>query len=94
MVRSAWQDTIDRTRLGLRERPDRCFVCGQEVAVGRDGSAVEAFADADCTRHLAVVRDRTICLRALADTHTGTWQRLFQALTHWPDPALYPLGPY
>jgi len=58
------------------------------------GCAVEAFADAGHTRRLAVVCERATCLRTLADARTGTWLRLSQALGQWPDPALYPLGPY
>ncbi|CAA9565311.1 MAG: hypothetical protein AVDCRST_MAG18-1429 [uncultured Thermomicrobiales bacterium] len=94
MSRTAWQETIDQTQSALREQPDRCFVCAQEVAVDCHRCAVQAFLDEAHTHRLAVVCDRASCLNALADAHNGTWQRLFQALTHWPDPTLYPLGPY
>jgi len=94
MAHTAWQDGIDATQLALRAGPDRCFVCGWAVAADQRGCAVEAFADAAHTKCLAVVCERMGCLRVLADSRSGTWQRLFQAVSQWPDPALYPLGPY
>lgn len=94
MRRTAWQETIEATQHTLLERPDRCFVCGETVPADYDRCAIQAFRDAAHTARLAVVCDRASCLRALADAHTGTWDRLFQALAHWPDPTLYPLGPY
>lgn len=94
MARTAWEEAIDATQVVLRAGPDRCFVCEREVAGGQQGCAVEAFVDAGHTTRLAVVCERVTCLRVLADTRTGIWQRLFQALSQWPDPALYPLGPY
>ncbi len=94
MAHIAWQLGIDATQHTLRAGLDRCFVCGWAVASDQRGCAVEAFADAGHTRRLAVVCERMGCLRALADDRKGTWQRLFQAVSRWPDPALYPLGPY
>jgi hypothetical protein len=94
MSGTAWQEAIEQTQHALRERPDRCFVCGEAVAVDCARCVVQAFRDAEHTVRLAVVCDRAHCLRALTDAHTGNWSRLFQALAHWPDPALYPLGPY
>ncbi len=94
MSRTVWQEAIEETQHTLLEQPDRCFICGQAVSEDCDRCAVQAFRDAGHTARLAVVCDRASCLRTLTDAHTGTWARLFQALAHWPDPALYPLGPY
>jgi hypothetical protein len=94
MDRTAWQETIEQTQRSLREQPDRCFVCGEVVSPDCRLCTVQAFLDAAHTQRLAVVCDRTACLLALAATRNGLWQRLFQAMSHWPDPTLYPLGPY
>lgn len=94
MNRTGWQETIEQTQRSLREQPDHCFVCGEVVPDGCRLCAAQAFLDAAHTQRLAVVCDRTACLLALANARNGLWQRLFQALAHWPDPTLYPLGPY
>ena len=78
MSRTAWQETIEATQHTLLERPDRCFVCWETVPADDDRCAVQAFRDAAHTTRLAVVCDRASCLRALADAHTGIWDRLFQ----------------
>ena len=94
MSSSAWRETIDRTQTILQQHPDHCFVCGREIPANCERCAVEAFLDDAHSQRLAVVCDQQSCFKALIDPLHNTWQTLFNALNHWPDPSLYPLGPY
>ena len=94
MSRNAWQETIDQTQLVLRQQPDHCFVCGQPVPGTAPEALLQAYLDAGHQQRLAVVCGRRACRLTLQDAANGRWQHLFDALTHWPDPAIYPHGPY
>lgn len=94
MSRNAWQEAIEQTQLVLRARPDQCFVCGDPVPDVAPDALVQAYLGAAQQGRLAVVCGRRACRLALQDAANGTWQRLFDALTHWPDCAIYPHGPY
>ena len=72
MDHPSWQELIEHAQRALRERPDHCFVCGRAVPESCRLCAVQAFLDAAQTHRLAVVCERTACLLALADAHTGT----------------------
>ncbi len=93
MSRNAWQETIDQTQLVLRQQPERCFVCGLPVPGDDPEALLRAYLDAGHQRRLAVVCGRRACRLTLQDAANGLWPRLFDALTHWPDPAIYPHGP-
>jgi hypothetical protein len=92
--RNAWQENIAQTQLIIRQQPDTCFVCGEAVGEGCPSCLIQAFLEKGHTQRLAVVCERPQCLKELSDTSNGTWQRLFDGLTHWPDKAIYPHGPY
>ncbi len=94
MSRTAWQETVEQTQLALRHQPDRCFVCGQPAPGTAPEALLQAYRDAGHRQRLAVVCGRRACRLTLQDAANGRWQRLFDALTHWPDPAIYPHGPY
>jgi len=94
MSRTTWQETVEQTQLVLRQQPDRCFVCGLPVPGADPEALLQAYLDAGHQRRLAVVCGRRACRLALQDMASGRWQRLFDALTHWPDPAIYPHGPH
>ncbi len=94
MSNTAWQDGIERTQLILRQQPDRCFVCGQEVPKDCPACPIQAYLDDERQRRIAVVCGRVDCLEQLAGPTRETWQSLFEALIHWPEKAIYPRGPY
>lgn len=94
MGRNSWRETIEQTQLVIQERPDYCFVCGELVPDDAPDALIQAFLDAGHRDRLAVVCGRRACRMALQDAATGTWQRFFDALTHWPDTAIYPHGPH
>jgi hypothetical protein len=94
MSRNTWQETIEQTQLVLRQRPDHCFLCGQPIPGTAPEALLRAYLDAGHQLRLAVVCGRRACRLTLQDAANGRWQRLFDALTHWPDPAIYPHGPY
>src|SRR3954451_23447158 len=83
--RNAWQEEIAQTQLVLQESPDYCFVCGELVPDAAPDALIQAFLDAAHRDRLAVVCGRRACRLALQDAANGRWQRLFDALTHWPD---------
>lgn len=93
MSRNAWQETIEQTQLILRQQPDHCFVCGQPVAAAAPDALIQAYLDEGHQQRLAVVCGRLACRKELEDPLKPTWQRLFEALTHWPDAAIHPHGP-
>lgn len=92
--RTAWLDAIEQTQLVIRRRPDRCFVCEEPVPADAPDALMQAYRDAAHQARLAVVCGRRACRLTLQDAANGTWQCLFDALTHWPDRAIYPHGPY
>jgi hypothetical protein len=92
--RNAWQEEIAQTQLVLQDGPDYCFVCEELVPDAAPDALIQAYLDAAHQERLAVVCGRRACRLALQDAANGTWQRLFGALTHWPDTAIYPHGPY
>ncbi len=94
MSRNAWQDTIEQTQIVIQQQRDRCFVCGQPVAADAPDALIQAYLDEGHQQRLAAVCGRVACRKELEDPLKPTWQRLFDALTHWPDPAIYPHGPY
>ncbi len=94
MSRNAWQENIAQTQLVIRQQPDICFVCGEAIDENCPSCLVQAFLEKEHLQRLAVVCERTQCLNELSDMSRGTWQRLFDGLTHWPDKAIYPHGPY
>src|SRR5689334_24817653 len=94
MSRNAWQETIEQTQIVIRQHSDRCFVCGQSVAVDAPDALIQAYLDEGHEQRLAAVCGRAACRKELEDPHKPTWQRLFDALTHWPDSAIHPHGPY
>ena len=94
MSRNAWQEEIEQTQLVLQESPDYCFVCGALVPDAAPAPLIQGYLDAAHHDRLAVVCGRRSCRLALQDRESGAWQRLFDALTHWPDRAIYPRGPY
>lgn len=93
-MRNAWQEGVAQTQLVLRQRPDHCFICGAVVPGAAPDALLHAYLDAAHRQRLAVVCGQRACRLALQDRASGTWQRLFDALTHWPDRAIYPHGPY
>jgi hypothetical protein len=92
--RNAWAEAIEQTQVAIRESPDYCFVCGELVPDEAPEALIQAFLDAGHRDRLAVVCGRRACRLALQDGTNGTWQRFFDALTHWPDTAIYPHGPH
>jgi hypothetical protein len=94
LSRNAWQETIEQTQIVIRQQSDRCFVCGQPVAVDAPDALIQAYLDEGHEQRLAAVCGRAACRKELEDPLKPTWQRLFDALTHWPDAAIYPHGPY
>lgn len=94
MGRTTWQETIEQTQLVLRQQPDRCFVCGLPVPGTDPEALLQAYLDAGRRQRLAIVCGRRACRLALQDAANGIWQRLFDALTHWPDQVIYPHRPY
>lgn len=94
MSRNAWSDAVAQTQLVIKESPDFCFVCEELVPDAADDALIQAFLDEAHHDRLAVVCGRRACRLALQDATNGTWQRFFDALTHWPDKAIYPHGPY
>ena len=94
MGRNPWRDTVEQTQLVIRESPDYCFVCGEPVPDDAPEALMQAYLDAGHHDRLAVVCGRRACRLALQDAASGTWRRLFDALTHWPDKAIYPHGPH
>ncbi len=94
MSRNAWSDAIEQTQLRLRESPDCCFICAALVPAAAPDALLQAYLEATHRDRLAVVCGRRACRLALQDPTNGTWRRLFDALTHWPDPAIHPHGPY
>jgi hypothetical protein len=91
---NAWSEAIEQTQIVIQESPDYCFVCGELVPDDVPEALAQAFLDEGHRDRLAVVCGRRACRLALQDAANGTWQRLFDALTHWPDRAIYPHGPY
>jgi hypothetical protein len=94
LSRNAWQETVEQTQLVIKQQPDACFVCGQAVAEEAPEALLQAYLDEDHRQRLAVVCGRVACRKELEDALKPTWQRLFDALTHWPDPAVHPHGAY
>ena len=94
MSRTAWQEEVEQTQLIIQQQPDRCFVCGEAVPGEAPRALIQAYLDRDHRQRLAVVCDRPACATALEASGNGAWRRLFDALTHWPDRAIYPHGPY
>jgi hypothetical protein len=92
--RNAWHDRVEQTQLILQESPDYCFVCEELVPDAAPDAVIQAYLDAAHRERLAVVCGRRACRLVLQDRENGTWQRLFDGLTHWPDKAIYPHGPY
>lgn len=91
---NAWRDTVERTQTIIEQQPERCFVCGEAVPPDCPDCLLQAYLDAGRRQRLAVVCGRRACRLALQDGANGIWRRLFDALTHWPDPAIHPHGPY
>lgn len=94
MSRSAWVEAIEQTQVVIRESPDYCFVCGEPVPDASPEALIQAFLDDGHGDRIAVVCGRRACRLALQDATNGTWGRFFDALTHWPDTAIYPHGPH
>ncbi len=94
MGRTNWRDGVEQTQATLREAPDYCFVCQAPVPDADPGALIQAYLDAAHQQRLAAVCGRRACRLVLQDRENGTWQRLFDALTHWPDTAIHPHGPY
>jgi hypothetical protein len=92
--RNAWQEEIAQTQMVLQDGPDYCFVCEELVPDTAPDALIQAYLDAARQDRLGVVCGRRACRLALQDAANGIWQRLFDALTHWPDKAIYPHGPY
>ena len=92
--RNAWREEVEQTQLVIQQAPDRCFICGEAVPVESEDALIQAYLDAAHQQRLAVVCGQRACRLALEDPLKPTWQRLFEALTHWPDRAIYPHGPY
>ena len=94
MGRNTWRDEVEQTQLIIQQQPDHCFICGETVPADSPDALVQAFLDEAHGQRLAVVCSRETCRVALEASSQQTWQRLFDALTHWPDRAIYPHGPY
>ncbi len=94
MSRNAWSEAVEQTQGVIQESPDYCFICGELVPDDATDALVQAFLDAGHRDRLAVVCGRRACRLALQDAANGTWRRLFDALTHWPDKAIHPHGPH
>jgi hypothetical protein len=92
--RNAWQEAIEQTQIVIRQQLNLCFVCGQAVAADAPDALIQAYLDEGHEQRLAVVCGRAVCRKELEDPLKPTWQRLFDALTHWPDAAIHPHGPY
>lgn len=92
--RNAWSDAIEQTQAILQEGPDYCFVCEELVPDAAPDALIQAYLDEGHRDRLAVVCGRRACRLALQDTTNGIWRRCFDALTHWPDKAISPHGPY
>jgi len=92
--RTNWQDGVEQAQAILREAPDYCFVCRVVVPDADPGALIQAYLDEARRHRLAVVCGRRACRLVLQAREHGTWQRLFDALTHWPDQAIHPRGPY
>lgn len=94
MSRNAWLDEVEQTQLLIRQQPDHCFVCGNLVPSVAPDALIQAYRDEEHQERIAVVCGRRECRLALQDPTGRSWPRLFDALTHWPDQAIYPHGPY
>jgi len=92
--RNAWAEAIEQTQAVIGESPDYCFICGELVPDAAPGALVQAFLDQAHRERIAVVCGRRACRLTLQDATNGTWRRFFDALTHWPDKAIYPHGPH